>query len=456
MASVSSYLKLHKSLRQISCGNSDALKEFYLFTCDTAYALSVEMLRDPKTAENALKECYQNLWEHPYCPKGMHPFHWFLCIVRRHCVSKGATGSPIPALHFSGGMTPREISKLTGYSLSRVQHEILSCKSNAFTPVQIPDLYDSILMSTMFSDQCSPEKKEKISKRFPKGPFAAILVVFLLFLGIFALSLCIPRRVSYILYLDGTASISLSMDTTDRVVAAESHNNQGAQVLQDIYIYNSKKEKALEAVLDAMIDNAFLNPNTPDTLFFGIEDVKNGSGLYSSNVSMAHTENHAYLLELLDARNCTATLFSYHFSWSSFLQRFSEKYGTNLGMAAVIRQDNLKYGVNDDPSVKDVTTLYLHWITRFNTKTFLNANSETQRMAAHLAPEEITPRVIEYLKLPIRERDVEPLELSAYEENGESHYLLSVKIDNHIYQIHMHAETGEITECTRDGLPCQP
>lgn len=452
VSSLSSYLKLHNSLRQMAGGNAHALEDFFRGTRDAAYSLSLAMLQDAEAAKHALQECYLDLWEQPYCPKEMHPLHWFLGNVRRYCLEKGATGSPVPALHFAAGMTPKEISKLTWQSPSRIREELRSPKSNAFTPVQAPDLYSSILMDTMFSTQHPPKKVEKVPKRLPKGPLATILVLFLVFLGIFALGFCLPPHVSYILYLDGTASISLSMDSSDRVVATESFNSQGAQVLKDVHIYYAKKERALKAVLDAMIDNGFLNPNIPDTLFYGIKTNLSGG----SYVPPAHAESHAYLLELLDARNCTVTLISYYFESSNFLQRFSEKYGTNLGMTAVIRQDNLKYGVNDDPSVKDVTTLYLHWITRFNSRAFPNIQSETQRMAAHLAPEEITPQVIEYLKLPIRERDVEPLALSSYENDGEPYYLLSVKIDNSIYEIHMHAETGYITNCTRDGLPYQP
>jgi hypothetical protein len=246
------------------------------------------------------------------------------------------------------------------------------------------------------------------------------------------------------------------MDITNRVVAAEAYNSAGEQVLKSVHITNAPKKRALTAILDAMIDKSYLDPNAPDTLFYGWEDPSKTAIVHGSNVPPSHSESHNMLLKLLEERNCTVTLISYVTPNSTSLERFGEQYGLNPGVSGIIKQNNFYSTAKDQPPGESLTSLYLHWVTRFHSKMFPNIQSQTQRMSELLSPEDISARVIEYLKLTIQQRNITPLELNSRSEDGEPYYLLSVEIKGHAYRMQMHAKTGEITNCTQDDSPYQP
>lgn len=300
------------------------------------------------------------------------------------------------------------------------------------------------------------KKAKNAFNRVLKKPYALVLTLILLFFGIFLLVQLIPSRVTHILYLDSMASISLSMDITNRVVAAEAYNSAGEQVLKSVHITNAPKKRALTAILDAMIDKSYLDPNAPDTLFYGWEDPSKTAIVRGSNVPASHSESHNILLKLLEERNCTVTLISYVIPNSTSLERFGEQYGLNPGVSGIIKQNNFYNTAKDQPPGESLTSLYLHWVTRFHSKMFPNIQSQTQRMSELLSPEDISARVIEYLKLTIQQRNITPLELNSRSEDGEPYYLLSVEINGHVYRMQMHAKTGEITNCTQDDSPYQP
>ena len=236
---------------------------------------------------------------------------------------------------------------MNGGKNDRLTNEMIKEKLEEAVKSETPDMLDGLLSEIEQTEQKSKtaagpalipvpvaaEKKQKkpgLNKKNWYRGLAALAAALVLFIG--AGSMLRMQNESFaVVGIDVNPSVELSVNRSDRVVAVNTLNDEGEELVSEMDLKGSDINVACNALIGAMLTHGYLT-NESNSMLVSVraEDSEKGRQL--------EQELSARLSRFLENSEVAAAIIGQYVEDDSELEAFADKHGISLGKALLIRK----------------------------------------------------------------------------------------------------------------------
>lgn len=245
------------------------------------------------------------------------------------------------------------------------------------------------------------------------------------------------QQVDAIIMLDVNPSLSLSVDSEERIVSADALNEEAKEVLGSMELEGTSLEVAVNAIIGSMLQKGYLG-DLQNSILVSVEneDAVRGEQL-QKKVSDAVAS--ALQTSSLDA----AILSQVVSAGDTALTELAEQYGISLGKAALIQEV-----IDQAPELtfEDLASMTINEIALLVSSRHLDTESVTQTGTAsdkaYIGQEEAVNRA--YAHAGVTAEDILRIKAEYDFEDGRMVYEVAFETSEKKYEYEINASTGEI------------
>ena len=252
----------------------------------------------------------------------------------------------------------------------------------------------------------------------------------------------VQHTVNSIVMLDVNPSISLKVNSNEKVLSVEPHNDDGKKILGDMDLQNTDLDAAVTALVGSMLKNGYLS-DIQNAILVSVENnnqVK-GSELQEKIARIIDTK--------LEDNQLEPEVLSQTVRANSTIKELAKKYNISVGKASFIQAV-----IKKDPTLTfdTLAPLPVHQIELIAHSKSINLENITKTgeasVKAYISKEKA--KVIAYDHAKASKNTAKNTKIEFNSEDGSMVYELKFMVGNIEYKYAINAATGEIVNFTKD------
>ncbi len=280
-----------------------------------------------------------------------------------------------------------------------------------------------------------PEAKQK---NLPVKPLlAAVCVVIVLVLGIFAFQYRQSHTVQSILTVDVNPSVELRLNQKARVVEAVAVNEDGAELLKDMDLRGTELNVAVNALMGAMLRYGYVDETTGAILI----SVADKDGVRGAALRLAAEEEAS---AILDAASVPVEVLAQSVPRDAALEEKAAQYGISIGKARMI--ETMAAG-SDHWTFETLAGLTVNELYLLSSDP---AGLAEQPQSSYIAADDAKAAAFAYAGVTAAQAFVEKVEFDY--ENGAMVYEVEFIAGDMEYDCNVDAVTGAVIGCKTEPV----